>query len=74
MKNSRIYRTPQDDPGSWVTNWGMNTFSPLGLLWLAKTFHPAEFADIDLDAERNAFYKEIFGAEYRPYPPAIEGR
>ncbi len=74
VKNSRVYRTPQDDPGSWVTNWGMNTFSPLGLLWLAKTFHPAEFADIDLDAERNAFYKEIFGAEYRPYPPAIEGR
>ena len=72
VKNNKIYRTPQDDPGSFVTNWSMNTFSPLGLLWLAKMFHPAEFADIDLDAERNAFYKTVFGAEYRPYPPAVE--
>ncbi len=74
VKNNHVYRTPQDDPGSWVTNWNMNAFSPLGLLWLAKTFHPAAFADIDLDAERNAFYKDMFGTEYRPYPPAVEGR
>jgi len=68
VKNNKVYRTPQDDPKAWVTNWYMSAYSPLGLLWLAKTFHPDAFADIDLDAERNAFYKQIWGIDYKPFP------
>ena len=34
---------------------------PLTLLWAAKTFHPARFADLDLAAETASFYREFFG-------------
>jgi iron complex transport system substrate-binding protein len=68
VKEGRVFRTPQDDSGAWITNWCLNTFSPLGLLWLAKTFHPTTFADIDLEAERNRFYRDVLGVDFRPFP------
>lgn len=33
---------------------------PLTVLWAAKTFHPERFADLDLAAETEAFYRNFF--------------
>ncbi len=70
VKKGKVIRSPQDDPGAWITNWYQSTFSPLGILWLAKSLHPDRFADIDLEAERNEFYRKVLRTEYRPFPPA----
>jgi len=44
--------------------YGWDTPDPrwiLGLTWLAKTFHPERFAGWDMDAEIEAFYRELYG-------------
>lgn len=32
----------------------------LGILWMAKQFYPDRFADLDMDAEAQAFYRRFF--------------
>ncbi|MBN8766153.1 MAG: ABC transporter substrate-binding protein [Thiobacillus sp.] len=42
--------------------WGNRTAEqPLTLLWAAKHFHPELFKDMDLVAETQAFYRDLFG-------------
>lgn len=61
VKNNRVYKTPQDDDQAWVTNWSQPTYSPLGLLWLAKIVHPGLFADVDLKKEHEKLCKILYG-------------
>lgn len=43
--------------------WGYRTAEqPLTVLWAAKHFHPERFKDIDLVAETQRFYRDLFGA------------
>ncbi len=43
--------------------WGNRTAEqPLTVLWAAKHFHPERFKDIDLVAETQRFYRDLFGA------------
>ncbi len=37
----------------------------LGELWLAKTFHPDLFADVDMKAKANEFYTQFYGVPYK---------
>ncbi len=55
VKEGKIYKTPQDDKQAWVTNWSQPTYSCLGLLWLAKIFHPEVFKDVDIEKEHKFF-------------------
>lgn len=42
--------------------WGNRTAEqPLTVLWAAKQFHPALFGDVDLVAETQIFYRDLFG-------------
>ncbi|MDD2759277.1 MAG: ABC transporter substrate-binding protein [Methylomonas sp.] len=36
---------------------------PLTVLWAAKQFHPSLFSDVDLAAETQRFYRDIFGVD-----------
>ena len=59
VKEGRIYKTPQDDKQSWVTNWSQPTYSCIGLLWMAKIFHPEVFKDIDIEKEHKYFFENF---------------
>lgn len=61
VKNGRVYKFPIDDKQAWLTNWSFNVFSPLGLVWLAKSFYPEEFSDIDLTRLHTEFCQTILG-------------
>jgi iron complex transport system substrate-binding protein len=37
----------------------------LGELWMAKTLYPERFADIDMQAQADAYYKEFYRTDYR---------
>ena len=63
VKEGRIYKTPQDDKQSWITNWSQPTYSCLGLLWLAKMFHPEVFKDIDIEKEHKYFFETFIKSE-----------
>lgn len=44
--------------------WGNRTSEqPLTVLWAARQFHPALFADIDVNAETQRFYRDLFGVD-----------
>ncbi|MBW7900963.1 MAG: ABC transporter substrate-binding protein [Rhodocyclaceae bacterium] len=44
--------------------WGHRTAEqPLTVLWAAQHFHPARFGDVDLVAEMQRFYRDLFGSE-----------
>lgn len=64
VKEGRVYKTPADDRQAWVTNWFLSTYSPVGILWLAKKFYPERFTDIDLKTEHENFCKMLYG---RPF-------
>ncbi len=66
VKNKKVYKIPYDDKQAWITTWTFNTFSPLGLMWFAKTFYPEEFADVDLEKTREEFYVTILGKNFEP--------
>lgn len=57
LKGRRIVRNP-----SGVYQWDRHgpEFA-LQLLWAAKLFHPARFADISMIAETTGFYRRFFG-------------
>lgn len=67
VKKGRVFKTPADDKQAWLTNWFLSTYSPLGLMWLAKIIHPQKFADINLKAEHEAFCTMLYG---RTFPMA----
>lgn len=70
VKEGRVYKTPADDRQAWVTNWFLSTYSPVGILWLAKKFYPERFADIDLKTEHENFCRMLYG---RPFAHAGSG-
>ncbi|MBU1107021.1 MAG: ABC transporter substrate-binding protein [Candidatus Riflebacteria bacterium] len=70
VQEKKVYKTPADDKQAWITNWFLSTYSPVGLLWLAKIIHPEKFKDIDLQAEHKAFCQMMYG---RSFPHAGTG-
>lgn len=64
VKENRVYKTPADDQQAWVTNWFLSTYSPIGILWLAKKFHPEKFADIDLKKEHADFCILLYSKDF----------
>lgn len=57
MKDGRVYKMPLGLYRSFTPT----ADTPLTLLWLAKTIYPERFADIDLQAETEHFYRDVFG-------------
>lgn len=58
IKNRRVYSLPE-------ASWDFS--SPRALFcieWLAQILYPERFADIDIDAEADAFYRAVFGVDY----------
>ncbi|MFS8054089.1 ABC transporter substrate-binding protein [Rhizobium sp. BR 317] len=62
VKNGQIYLMPE-----YAKAWGypMPEAMALGELWMAKELYPERFADIDMQAEANAYYKEFYRTDYR---------
>lgn len=59
VRTGRILVAP-----SGAHTWGNRTSEqPLTVLWAAKHFHPERFGDIDVVAETQAFYHDIFGVD-----------
>ena len=56
VKNQRVYKMPLGMYRSYTP--GVDT--PITLLWLAKTAYPEAFQDIDIIAETQKYYKEVF--------------
>lgn len=61
VKNGKLYMAPE-----YTKIWGHPTPESiiLGELWLAKTFYPDRFADINLDERVQNFYKTYYGVPY----------
>lgn len=59
VKNQRVYKMPLGMYRSYTA--GIDT--PVTLLWLAKAAYPDLFEDIDITAETQKYYKDIFGIE-----------
>lgn len=58
IKNKRVYALPE-------AGWDFS--SPRALFcieWLATKLYPDRFADVDIEAEADAFYLGVFGVEY----------
>jgi len=57
MAGDRIYDFPSN-----IAPWDFpSPLSALGVLWLAKTCYPQQFADVDLNAEIEQFHRQLFG-------------
>jgi len=61
VRNGRIYITPE-----YVKPWGypLPEALALGELWMAKRLYPARFADIDMQAAADRYYREFYGQNY----------
>lgn len=62
IQNKRVYALPE-------AGWDFS--SPRALFcieWLAVQLYPERFADLDIDAEADAFYRSVFGVDYRGEP------
>ncbi|MCB2215829.1 ABC transporter substrate-binding protein [Desulfofustis glycolicus] len=61
VREGRIYVTPE-----YVKPWGHPCPESIGLgeLWMAKKLYPDIFADIDIEAYVNDFYKTFYGIAY----------
>lgn len=57
--NQRVYKMPLGMYRSYTP--GVDT--PVTLLWLAKTAYPQLFSDIDIIAQTQSYYKEVFGID-----------
>jgi iron complex transport system substrate-binding protein len=56
----RIYRFPSN-----IGPWDFpSPLSALGVLWLAQTCYPEQFADVDLAAEIDRFHLALFGKSF----------
>lgn len=56
VKDERVHKLPLGIYRSYTPS----ADTPLTLLWMAKKMYPATFADIDLNKEVKAYYKEVF--------------
>jgi len=66
VQNKRVYALPE-------ASWDFS--SPRALFcikWLATKFYPDRFSDVDIYAEADAFYQEVFGVDYAG-PALTEG-
>lgn len=59
VENQNVYKMPLGMYRSYTP--GVDT--PITLLWLAQTAYPELFVDIDIIAETQSYYKEVFGIE-----------
>lgn len=61
VRDNRIYITPE-----YVKPWGypLPEALALGELWMAKKLYPDRFADIDMQAAADKFYREFYGQPY----------
>lgn len=59
VKNENVYKMPLGMYRSYTP--GVDT--PITLLWLAQTAYPDLFTDIDVVAETQSYYKEVFGID-----------
>lgn len=61
VKNNKLYVAPE-----YTKLWGHPCPESyiLGELWLAKTFYPDRFEDVDLDAMVEDFYQTFYGISY----------
>ncbi len=61
VKAHRVYLMPE-----YAKAWGypMPEAMALGELWMAKVLYPERFADIDMQAEAGAYYRQFYGAGY----------
>ena len=56
VKNDNLYAFPKD-----FISWDQsNPRWILGLMWLASTLHPQQFADLDLQEEMRIFFEDIY--------------
>lgn len=61
VKAGRVITPPQEDTNAWHTNYILQLYHPLGLLWLAKELHPDRFRDVDLAAAKRIFDQGVLG-------------
>ena len=61
VKAGRVYLMPE-----YAKAWGhpMPEAMALGELWMAKTLYPDRFADIDMQTEADAYYRQFYGVGY----------
>lgn len=59
VQDKRVYKMPLGLYRSYTP--GADT--PITLLWLAKTVYPDLFSDIDVTAEAQSYYKDVFGVD-----------
>ena len=59
VKNQRVYKMPLGMYRSYTP--GVDC--PVTLLWMAKTAYPERFEDVDVIAQAQLYYKEVFGIE-----------
>lgn len=61
VKNGRVYLMPE-----YAKAWGhpMPEAMALGELWMAKALYPERFADIDMQAKADAYYRQFYGVDY----------
>lgn len=60
VKNRHVYLMPQ-----YTVAWDTPVAdSILGELWIAKQLYPAKFADLDINAEAEAFYTTFYNTHY----------
>ena len=57
VKNEKVHKMPLGMYRSYTC--GVDT--PVTLLWMAKTVYPELFSDIDITAETQKYYKDVFG-------------
>ncbi|HEV7259625.1 MAG TPA: ABC transporter substrate-binding protein [Bosea sp. (in: a-proteobacteria)] len=64
VKAGRVYLMPE-----YAKAWGhpMPEALALGELWMAKTLYPDRFADIDLQAEADAYYRRFYRTGYSSF-------
>ncbi len=56
----RVYQFPSN-----IAPWDFpSPFSALGVLWMAQTCYPEQFADVDLAAEIDRFHLTLFGKSF----------
>lgn len=61
VKTNKVYLMPE-----YAKAWGypMPEAMALGELWMAKVLYPERFADIDMQAEADAYYHQFYGVGY----------
>ncbi len=58
VKSKRVYALPE-------AGWDYSTPRALFCIeWLASKLYPDRFADVDIEAEADAFYQKVFGVDY----------